>query len=79
MIVQKKEDYRIYVEDDDKNWLSTEFVREAENKIHRGITVHFGLNNVQRSIQDNKFDIVLTKEEIIAMSNLFNECKKLLE
>ena len=78
MIAKRKEDYRIYVEDNNKNYLSTDFIIKSTERLDKCIDVTFSLKNEQKSLQDKEFTLHLSIEEIVAMTNLLNECVKLL-
>ena len=77
MIVQRKDDYRIYVEDDNKNYLSTAFINKSLEGVNKTIDVYFNLKT-DSFLDDKEITISLTKEQIVIMSNLLNECKNLL-
>lgn len=72
MISRKKEDFRIYVEDDDKNWLKTNYILESEENVDKYIDIKINLRCRP------SWDLRLTREEIKVFQSLFQETIKYL-
>jgi hypothetical protein len=66
-ISKKTENYRIYVEDEKGNFISTNFIREAESFIDKLIPIKVTLKD------RDTFSMELTREEIEALAYLFIE------
>lgn len=71
-ISEKKEDFKIYIEDEDGNYLKSGFICEEEATIDKYIT--FNINLVGMS----SFGLNLTRPKLKILAKLLNEANKYL-
>ena len=77
MISQKKEDFSIYVEDDNHNYISTEFILEHESHLDKkiGLTIKF---SAERGVDSGSYTLWISRENLKSLTLMLNEVVKYL-
>lgn len=76
-IVQKKEDFRLYAEKDG-NYISTDFVLQAEEDLSKEISLECKINAENRIESNSRFTLSLSRDEIKVFAELLTDIAKML-
>ena len=78
MLVEKREDFCIYAEDENKNYIVTEFVGDSEKSIEKLIPITIHISDEDTHNSWNNITLRMSRKSLKIFTSLLNEVVKLL-